>query len=172
MVSPCSFCLDRKLECIASSESERCLECVRSHQSLCEAKGVSPQDLKKIGGQFSKLESQVREVDSQLSDLLARSARLHKQKDLWSKKMLRAIQRGIHDVEELDRVEAEEAAVAERERLKSLGSGPAPSDSAVDVAFFDLDAVDWSALEIPSLEVGQGSGGGTGSTAVDSSPSS
>lgn len=126
MKNPCSFCLDRKLSCVVSSDSDRCSECVRLNQPRCDAKGLSPQQLRKIGDNHSKLESDLEAAEDELLRTMAKVQRLRKQKKLWFEKMMRAVSRGIDDLEELERVEREEA---EKEQQRAAPARPPSSSS-------------------------------------------
>lgn len=61
----------------------------------------------------------------------AKIQRLRKQKKMWFEKMLRAVSRGIDNVEELERVEKEEA---EREERRLAENRP-PSSGSLDADF-------------------------------------
>ena len=52
--------------------------------------------------------------------------RLRKQKKMWQEKIIRALRRGITNLEELDRIERKEA--AEEERRRTTEAIPTPSD--------------------------------------------
>lgn len=65
------------------------------------------------------LEKERRELDMKME-------RLRKQKKMWQEKMMRALRRGITNLEELDRIEREEA--AEEERRRAIEAVPSSSD--------------------------------------------
>ncbi|KAH9437586.1 hypothetical protein MCOR02_001242 [Pyricularia oryzae] len=71
--------------------------------------GVSRKQLHRIAAQHSKLESELEAAEEKV-------LRLRKQKKMWFEKMMRAVRRGIDSLEELDRVEREEAEQEERRR--------------------------------------------------------
>ncbi|KAM4062733.1 hypothetical protein HRG_010001 [Hirsutella rhossiliensis] len=100
----CSACERRGLrECqVSSSDSDRCVECLRN-----------------IANQHIKLERELEEAEEKV-------LRLRKQKKLWFEKMMRAVSRGIDNVEELERVEKEEAE-KERQRVEEARP-PSPHD--------------------------------------------
>ncbi|KAM4054296.1 hypothetical protein HRG_014867 [Hirsutella rhossiliensis] len=117
----CSACERRGLrECqVSSSDSDRCVECVRLHLPRCDVQGVSPAQLRNIANQHIKLERELEEAEEKV-------LRLRKQKKLWFEKMMRAVSRGIDNVEELERVEKEEAE-KERQRVEEARP-PSPHD--------------------------------------------
>jgi hypothetical protein len=104
----------------------------------------------KIGDQFRRLEEEVEAAEALQREADARVQRLRKQKKLWFEKMMRAVRRGISSVEELERVEKEEA---EREASRQAEDRPPSSDSRVlddfnwDVSFPDVplsgDVASW-----------------------------
>lgn len=124
MRKPCSACKAHNRVCEASpDDSSACLECVRRHESFCDAQGVSPQQLQRIASQHDKAESELEQAEALAEAANAKVRRLRKQKRMWLEKMSRAIARGIDDIEELERVEAEEAAAA------AAASAPPPPHS-------------------------------------------
>ncbi|KAI6342193.1 hypothetical protein MCOR25_011188 [Pyricularia grisea] len=108
---------------VSPQDSSRCIECLRVNRSGCDMLGVSNAQLRNIGRQHSKLDTEVKALEE---DILAEQQkiqekqlkllRLRKQKKLWFEKMMRAVSRGIDDLEELNRVEREEAKREERRR--------------------------------------------------------
>jgi hypothetical protein len=127
MASSCTSCDRSGSSCLASEgDSSRCARCVQSQLSNCDMKGLSPRQLRRIAAHHSKFESELESAEAQLSENLARIDRLRKQKKLWSEKMVRAIARGIDNVEELERVEREEL---EREAAQR----PEASSSSVPI---------------------------------------
>ncbi|KAI7908662.1 hypothetical protein M9X92_012062 [Pyricularia oryzae] len=108
---------------VSSQDSFRCVECLRSNRSGCDVLGISPVQFRKIGQQHAKLEEELeaaeearRRADEKVRLADAKVERLRKQKKMWFEKMMRAVSRGIDDLEELDRVEREEAEQEERRR--------------------------------------------------------
>ncbi|KAK7727158.1 hypothetical protein SLS53_009470, partial [Cytospora paraplurivora] len=106
---------------VSASDSSRCAECVRLGASSCDVLGPSPADIRKISLQHRRLEDQIEAEEERLRESAAKLERLRKQKKMWSAKMARAIRRGLDNVEELDRVEAEEAS-----RTASIAVGEEP----------------------------------------------
>jgi len=103
----CSNCAKRGFSSceVSPLESSRCDRCVHSNRSACDVLGATPSQFQNIVSQHSRLESELEEA-------LERVARLQQQKKLWRQRMTRAISRGISNLEELDKVEAEEQAQA------------------------------------------------------------
>ncbi|KAI6544261.1 hypothetical protein MCOR04_011848 [Pyricularia oryzae] len=114
----CSACQSRGIpRCQASPrDSARCTECVRLNLSHCDVLGVSPESLRRIASQHSRLESELEAAEEARRAADLKVERLRKQKKLWFERMMRAVSRGIDDLEELDRVEREEAEQEERRR--------------------------------------------------------
>ncbi|EHA47034.1 hypothetical protein MGG_17610 [Pyricularia oryzae 70-15] len=107
----CSACESQGIaKCAVSPrDSFRCVECVRLGRSRCNVMGVSREQLHRIAAQYSKLESELEAAEEKV-------LRLRRQKKMWFEKMMRAVRRGIDNLEELDRVEREEAEQEERRR--------------------------------------------------------
>ena len=84
-----------------------------------------------ISAQYSKLENEIEELEEKL-------LRLRKQKRAWREKLTRAIQRGLCNVEELEREEAAEAAA-----IEAAARAPSPSDltfpGVINCGFFNID---------------------------------
>jgi len=118
-IRPCSSCESRGItSCkVSKTESSRYVEYVRSKRAGYDVLGVSPSQLRAIASQHQKLEDELMAAEE-------RVLRLRKQKKLWFEKMMRAISRGIDSVEELERVEREEAEAATR----------VPAESSTDSA--------------------------------------
>jgi hypothetical protein len=134
-MSACSSCEARGLrDCqVSEKDSSRCSECVRLKRAKCDVLGPSPADLAKMGSQLSALEE---ELDS----ALAKVERLRRQKKMWFEKMMRAVRRGITSVEELERVEKEEA---DREATRVAENRP---PSATSFSFDDDFIPNWDAV--------------------------
>ncbi|KAL2192288.1 hypothetical protein P885DRAFT_48047 [Corynascus similis CBS 632.67] len=131
MKRSCSFCESWKLKCEASSnDSSRYVECVRRGQSGCDVFGVSVQSLTRIVSQYDKLDSEMERAEAELQAAMAK-------KRLWAEKMARTISRGLDDIAELERLEAEEAAAAAANASSSAPLVPA-SESSLPASF------DWS----------------------------
>ena len=144
----CSFCVSRgREECLASPvDSSRCSECVRLNKSYCDVRGLSSEQLERIAAHHYRLEDELEAAEEERRVVDAKIDRLRKQKKLWYEKMRRAVARGITDLEELDRVEREEAE-ASRRATTSVSN---PTKSGVPASSVDL--VDWSQFELdPSL---------------------
>lgn len=124
----CSYCKEKGREqCQASPlDSDRCVWCVRDNQSRCDILGVSPSQLRSIADRHSRLERELEEAEERALAEQQKVQRLRKQKKLWFEKMMRAISRGIDNVEDLERVEREEAE-KERQSTERSSSSSSPS---------------------------------------------
>ena len=129
MPDSCSFCERRKVRCLKSDGSSRCTECVAGNQSHCDAGVLSPEQLLRVASQHSKLEQEMEALEKERRELDTKMERLRKQKKMWQEKMMRALRRGITNLEELDQIEREEA--AEEERRHAAEAAPGPSDPPI-----------------------------------------
>jgi hypothetical protein len=132
----CSECERRGVAIyqVSDRDSSRCAECVRIGRSRCDVQGISSAQLLSIVEQHQRLEAELEEAEN-------RVFRLRKQKKLWFEKMMRAVHRGISSVEELEKVESEEAA-RKAARLNENRPPSANPDPIVDDAFLhSWDAV-------------------------------
>jgi hypothetical protein len=111
---------------VSDRDSSRCSECVRAGRSRCDIQGPSNDNLVRIDIQFRELEEAVERAEEERCAVNAKVERLRKQKKLWFEKMIHVIRRGISSVEELKRVEKEEA---EREAARIVENRPLSSDS-------------------------------------------
>ncbi|KAI6564983.1 hypothetical protein MCOR04_008990 [Pyricularia oryzae] len=117
--SPC--CAKGVISCqVFFQDFARYVECVRSNRSGCDVLGLSAAQIRYIGRQHSKLDAEVEALKEQIYAQQAKLFRLRKQKKLWFEKIMRAIFRGIDNLEELDRVERKEAEQEERRRLAEV----------------------------------------------------
>lgn len=176
----CSSCEDRGIEScqVSPLDSSRCAECVRLGSSSCDVLGPSPSDIRKISSQHKRLEEQIEAEEERLRDSAAKLERLRKQKKMWSKKMYRAIRRGLDSVEEFDRVENEETE-AERKRIAEQSAGVVQGGSVEEAGGMvaqeawlrsegEVGVFDWSSVVGPNvewekfLEVGTGNGSPVG----------
>jgi len=110
----CTNCTRRgQRTCIASpGDSSRCEECVRSNRSGCDVLGATDAQLQTIAAQHARLEREVADAAAEAAAAMARFQRVQAQKSLWFDRMMTAVSRGLADVEELEKVEAEEQAQA------------------------------------------------------------
>jgi hypothetical protein len=138
-MSPCTFCQSRGLEScqVSPNDSSRCAECVRLNRSSCDVAGVSTSQLRRIATQHQKLEEELERAEEKV-------LRLRKQKKLWFEKMIRAVSRGIDTVEELERVEKEEAErEASRQREAEVVGRPVGRSSTEGLVSADFE-LDWT----------------------------
>lgn len=148
IMKSCTYCESQGHECVASEEdSRRCLSCVKNQKSYCEAFGLTPQQMRKVASHHSKLNKELEEAEEAWLELGAKVKRLRTQKREWSRRMERAIARGLDNLEELERVEREERDAEAARQVALL----APN-SAVAGPSQSVDDVDWSVFELdPSL---------------------
>ncbi|KAI7909407.1 hypothetical protein M0657_011853 [Pyricularia oryzae] len=125
----CSACESQGIaKCAVSPrDSSRCVECVRLGRSRCDVMGISREQFHRLAAQHSKLDADVEaqelrllEREQELAAERQKLLRLRSQKKMWFEKMMRAVRRGIDNLEELDRVEREEAEQEERRRLAEV----------------------------------------------------
>ncbi|KAF4467458.1 hypothetical protein FALBO_5669 [Fusarium albosuccineum] len=103
-------------------------------------KPLSPQQLRKIAAQHSRFEAELEEVEEARRALDAKVERLRKSKKLWFEKMMRAVSRGIDNVEELERVEREEAErEAVRQHEAEVSQVPVARSSTEDLVLEGFD---------------------------------
>lgn len=152
----CTYCSNKKKrnfsECQLSEEdSTRCTECVKDNKSLCDARPLSSAQLRKIAMFHTQYETALEEAEKERKTVDAKIERLRKQKRLWLEKMTRAVARGIDDLEELDRVEREEAEASGQTATLPNPTDPVISDSAIG-------SVDWDAFDPSLLDLNFGEG--------------
>lgn len=106
------------------------------HQSRCDVQGISPAQLRRIADHHMRFEQELETAEEERRAMDAKIERLRKQKKLWFEKMMRAVARGIDNVEELERVEREEA----EQLQKATGVLPTPSEDLDPALVRSLDA--------------------------------
>jgi hypothetical protein len=130
----CSACRRRGISScrVSPDHSQRCAECVRLGAPNCDVSDPSVSQLRKIASQHQKLEDELLEAEEKV-------LRLRRQKKLWFEKMIRAVSKGLDTVEELERVEKEEAE-AEASRSPQPSAGRSSTEGIIPP---DFDR-DWS----------------------------
>lgn len=144
----CSRCESRNIEsCQASSlDSSRCAECVRLNLSGCDVLSLdNSADLLAISSQHQKIEDEIEHLEEKL-------LRLRKQKKMWREKMSRAIRRGLKNLEELERVEAEETE-AERRRVAADVQAVISEETSISRPDLSFDGFDWNSVDVGSAVV-------------------
>ena len=127
--------------------------------------GLSPEQLQKVASQHRKLELELEAAEEEADAVNARLRRLRRQKRMWYEKMMKAVSRGIDNLEELEKLETEERRV---ENARPAGSAEASVDPEVvpDVDWSGMDMsgdLDWDAiLAGASVGVGENSSEGVG----------
>lgn len=169
-MKPCSSCEARTIpDCqVSRKDPSKCAECVRAGRADCDVTGPSAQQLAKIGSNYHKLEAEMAAAEEERRVLDAKVERLRKQKRLWFEKMMRALRRGIDSVEELERIEKEEA---EREAAKEAEGRPPSAGSFSEIPEADFDLVYPMTLSPRTLEQ-FGMFEGTAAAPAGSSPGS
>lgn len=150
----CSFCEGRGIpSCqVSSVDSARCTECVRLGRSRCDVQGLSASELRRIGVQHQQLEDKLESAEERLRSAAAEVERLRKQKRMWFEKMMRAVRRGIDSVEELERVEAEEAET-ERARVSASVQAVVSEESSIAQLDPDFEGFDWGSVDVGNAVV-------------------
>lgn len=124
-------------DCLISPlDSSHCFKYIHLNKSYYNVQGLTPNQLNYISTQHFYLEEELKEAEDILAEAAAKVARLQKQKRVWYDRMRRAVAQGISDLEELDRVEREEAEAAARQATTLVPSltiaGPSQSVNAVN----------------------------------------
>ncbi|RYP76937.1 hypothetical protein DL771_001490 [Monosporascus sp. 5C6A] len=88
-----------------------------------------------------KLELELEAAEEEADQVNARLRRLRKQKRMWYEKMMKAVTRGIDNLEELERLEREETGEQEPE-VPSLAA-----QASVSTGWSGIDATDWSTVD-------------------------
>lgn len=142
-MSPCTYCEKAGKTCVvASAESLRCSECVRSKKK-CDVEGIPVGDWNAVEREEFRLdtaemlaEDTLRKAQSQMNEALNRLSRLRKQKQFLRKRAADMLRRGLKTMDELDEVEEREKLEREAVELASqrqaisadLGSIPETSN--------------------------------------------
>jgi hypothetical protein len=165
----CSNCEEKGLATceVSPSNPGRCVRCVRDTLSHCDVQEFSVKNLERAGRQFHEHELALEKLEEERRIMDAKIERLRKQKKMWFEKMMRAVRRGISSVEELERVEKEEA---EREAARQTEGRPSSPDSHLldgfnwDVSFPDVplsaDVASWMLMWPETSAIAAGSSQG------------
>jgi hypothetical protein len=145
----CSNCEEKGFATCGVSplNPNRCLPCVQGSLSHCDVQEFSVRVLERAGKQFHAHEAALERAEEELQAQLRKIERLRTKKKMWFEKMMRAVRRGISSVEELEKVEREEA---EREEKRVAEQRP-PSSSRLPDDF----ELDWNSL-YPSVDLSPG----------------
>ncbi|KFY60596.1 hypothetical protein V496_05290 [Pseudogymnoascus sp. VKM F-4515 (FW-2607)] len=132
---PCARCEKRGLDCIVSSRSTRCGECVRVNAPGCNTTGPSLADWEKLKREEDRLDREqelaelsILQAHQAAIESLARSQRLKKQRALLRERGSEMLRRGLATLDELE--EAEERNRREAEARSTL---PTPSNTNSEV---------------------------------------
>jgi hypothetical protein len=110
---------------------------VQGNLAGCDVGGVTASQLRNIATQHQKLEEELERAEEKV-------LRLRKQKKLWFEKMVRAVSRGIDSVEELERVEREEAEREASRQREAEVAGQAVGRSSTEGLVPDGFEQDWA----------------------------
>jgi hypothetical protein len=147
MRNSCSVCEKAGIECVGpspdSSRTSRCKECIRLNRPRCDAQALSPAQLRRIATTHSRFESELEKAEEERRVMDAKVERLRKQKKLWFEKMMRAVSRGIDSVEELERVEQEEAERESARQAEASVSGNPEARSSTEGLVTPAFLEDW-----------------------------
>ena len=138
-------CLRRGIETyqVSPNDSSRCELYIRSNRLGCDVVGVSDAQIQNIVQFYAKFEREVAVAISEVMAVTARLQRVQKQKELWGKRLLAAFERGLCDVEELERMEVEE-------RVQAIVEIMATNVEQVE----SIVGIDWSLLSDFALDPG------------------
>jgi len=124
---------------MSSLDSSRYIECIRKNRLGYNVLNILSKQFLVILVQYLHIEIELEEVEEHV-------VRLRKQKKMWCKKLICTIFRGIFDIKELEKVEAEKAAKA------NVSGSEIPlvySSSSIGEPLASV--VDWSSISPMSL---------------------
>lgn len=166
MPAACSACSRNHRPCLASSDSSRCVDCVSRNLGSCDRAGPSERQLESLTRQFQISEADLDAAEEEAEEVRLRAERdiaaanakvrrLRKQRKMWADRVARMVRRGLTSLEELDRVEAEEASGGAPVPVATVEPVPAldfslMSDSEFAALGFDFP-VDISGASVDSL---------------------
>ncbi|KAF7867237.1 hypothetical protein EAF04_005320 [Stromatinia cepivora] len=141
IMSPCSRCAARGLECRVLEDSRRCGECIRANGSgKCDVFGPSASD-------WEALDREERRIEQELREALSKQLRLLTQQRSLRSRAGEMLRRGLKTLDELDEAEEKERLEKERmEKEKSDSALSAPAEASSNV----LDDFDPSSFLSPS----------------------
>ncbi|RYP79855.1 hypothetical protein DL769_002740 [Monosporascus sp. CRB-8-3] len=155
-MAPCSYCKRHNLSCkLSDQDSSRCLSCIQNNQANCDVRGLSPEQLQRVAAQRRNLELELEvaeeKADRVISEANARLRRFRTQKKMRYDKMMKAVSRGIDNLEELDRLERKEEEWGREERgreeraaaVATVATLAQATDSVELSVFEDID-LSWS----------------------------
>ena len=143
-MSPCKHCLADGLECRVLSSNRKCANCVR-RGIKCDAKEMPLGDFEKIDKERARIRAERAAAEESASAALAKLDRLRKLESHLQQKEDEMIRRGLDSLEELEKVEEEEARARSMPEQPTAGLSASASDLA-DVTWSQLDLSSWSGL--------------------------
>ncbi|KAK4095688.1 hypothetical protein N658DRAFT_511854 [Parathielavia hyrcaniae] len=157
----CTYCHEKKLECVAHERYARCLPCAKAGRSNCDVHGV---DLRPFIKEKERLDAAKKALLEELFQKQSKLMRLEQQSRALEERAIAAFRR---ESRLLDEEEKEERSAAARSTEAPPTSTSAPSEppSADPYAGYDWlsdPTVDLGCVGVgPSFLADQGSSGGT-----------
>lgn len=109
MAFKCAGCRKAQRECVKSSDSKSCLECLRRGYS-CDMEPFARSDFAKLDRERDRLDREEAQARERMRDAMAKLDRLDKQRRFLADREAKLVALGLDNVEELERLEAEEEA--------------------------------------------------------------
>jgi len=101
VMRPCNHCSNRSVECRVGTGSDRCVECVRLGRKC---------DLAVSEAEWERVRKERARLRAELSETLAKAARLQKQQELIESRWEDMVRREFKDIEELEEDERRQMA--------------------------------------------------------------
>ena len=123
-MAPCSHCSREGRRCIFLEErSLRCAECVRRKRN-CNARADEWEKNVPSESQRMAIDTQIRSLEAEKAEAMAKVLRLQKQEDFLRKRKLEMTRRGLRYLEELDAAEEKERLEAEKQTASENPTTP------------------------------------------------
>jgi hypothetical protein len=144
-----AFCRrDPRRVCVVSSDSDRCLECVRQNKAQCDVWGPTTQQWAALEREEDRLKNEWRATQEaqrllqeehqrlfeRLLESQAKLLRLDKQREMFRDRAAEMLRRGLKSLDELDALEKKEREEASR-RSEALATSSASAEASVDPSF-------------------------------------
>jgi predicted ribosome quality control (RQC) complex YloA/Tae2 family protein len=154
---PCNHCLKDEQPCVVSRTSRKCSHCVRHGFLDCDAKEITAADFDRLELEKERLRNEIRSERKRLQaaaleqqSALAKIIRLERLQEVTEEREGELLRRGVHNIEELEKLEEAERIVA------SLSNSEAdPSASGEFSPSRLLGPIDWGFLN-ETVEPGAG----------------
>ncbi len=98
--------------------SKKCGNCTR-RGLRCDVRDVTDRDFEKIDKEASRLDAEIRKSREDMELAMARWKRFERLREVLKEKEIEMVRRGLDNIEELERVEDEERAVAQQAQRPS-----------------------------------------------------